>query len=93
MVTTVNNTIKSYLKVAKRVDLKSSQHKKKVFGNHVWCQILSRLIMVIILSSIQISNHYVVYLKLMQYYMLIITEFRKKSRVKDARSACTSRMC
>ena len=35
MVTIVNNAV-TYLKVAERVDLKSSHHKKKLFCNYVW---------------------------------------------------------
>ena len=37
------------MKVPKRVDLKSSHHKKKIY-NYVWGQMLTRLTVVIILQ-------------------------------------------
>ena len=60
-----------YLKVAKRVDLKSSHHKK-VIVTICGGGVLTRPILVIILWFIQISNHYVVHLRLIQCYMSIL---------------------
>ena len=51
--TIVNNTVIAYLKVAERVDFKSSNHKKK-HCNYVWEQTLTRITVVIILQYIQI---------------------------------------
>jgi len=45
-----------------------------------WYWMLTKLIMVIILQHIHISNHYVLYLKLRQYYMSIISQWKKKKK-------------
>ena len=65
--------------VAKRINIKSS-HQKKKFCNYVWWQILSRFGVVITLRYIEISNHYVVHLKLTQSCMSSILQFKKKKK-------------
>ena len=52
-----------YLKVAKKAGLKGSHHKQKC--NYV-CMMtdVTRFIVLIISQGIQMSNHYVIYLKL-----------------------------
>ena len=67
MVTIVNTVVYLYLKVAKRVGLKSSRHIQKY--NCGVMDMLTNLIVVIILQYIHISNHHIVYLKLTQYYI------------------------
>ena len=58
---TYNQYCSSDLKVAKRINLKSSHGKKKIC-NFVWQQMVTRLIMVTIFKRIKILNHYVIYL-------------------------------
>ena len=58
---TINSTILYIWKFAKS----RSSHAKKML-NYVWRWMLTTLIVVIILQYIHISNHYVVYLKLIQ---------------------------
>ena len=41
---------------------------------------LTRLIVVIILQYIQILNHYIVHLKVTQYYMSVISQFKKREK-------------
>ena len=48
--------------------------------NYIWGWMLARLIVAIFLKYIQISNHYVVYLKLMQCYMSIIPQQKLKKK-------------
>lgn len=73
MVAVVNNIV--HLKIV--TDLKSSHHKKK---NRKLCVLMdvTILILVIISQYVHISSHYVVYLKLMQCYMLIISQLKNK---------------
>ena len=58
-----------YLQVAKRIDFKSSHHKKKIC-NYVRWWILTK-IMVIILQHIHVLTYYVVYLKLTPCYISV----------------------
>lgn len=51
----VNNTVLNILIFPKRVDLKSFGHKKQIC-NYVQWQMLRRLIVVLILQYIQITN-------------------------------------
>ena len=71
----------AYVKVAKRIDLKSSQCKKKTFffwyGNYMWEWMLTRLTVVIISQFIQIANHYGTQLKLIKCYMSAISPKKK----------------
>ena len=73
MVEIVNTVL--YIWKLLRVNLKSSLLKKKKTCNYVQGWVLTRLIMVIISQYIQISNHYVVYLKLI-CYMSIISQLK-----------------
>ena len=50
------------MKVAERMDLKSSHYKKKC--NYVCQWMLTELIVVIIFQYVQILNHYIVHMKL-----------------------------
>ena len=59
----------SYLKVAKRVDLKSSDPGGKLSCNYVWWWVITRL-GVIMSQYIQVLNHDIVHLKIMcQLYL------------------------
>lgn len=62
------------MEVAKRIDLKSSHHKKKI-SNYVWWQMLT--VVVITSQYMQILNHNIVYLKQMQCYTNYISIFKK----------------
>ena len=44
------------------------------FCNHMWWWVLTELIMVIILQCTQISNHYIIYLKLKYCYTSVIPQ-------------------
>ena len=70
----------AYLKVAERLNLKSSDHKKRNFSTYVWWWMLTRCTVVIISQSIQIMNHHIAHLKLVQCYVSIISKFLKRHR-------------
>ena len=55
--------------------IKSKSHHKRINCNYVWQWTSSTPIKVIISQYTQISNHYVVHLKLMFCYMLITSQF------------------
>ena len=57
-----------YLKFSKRIDLKHSHQKEKIWPYDVM-KVLIYLIMVIILQCIHISNHQIVYFKYIQFYV------------------------
>ena len=67
---------------AKRGNLKSSHHKKKISCPCVWWWVLTRLTVVIILRYIQISNHYVVYLKVI-YLSFLKKEEKNKTKKRQ----------
>lgn len=74
------------MEVARRVDLESYHDEKKIFVAMVMD--VTGLIMVIILQFIKISNHYVIYLKLIQCYVNCISIFKKPE--KKELYECTS---
>lgn len=78
MVTIVKNTV--HLLVVKRADLKSSLHKKKI-NNYIRLFMLTKLIVVIILQYICISNNYVVHLGLIQCDMSTMYQQNEKKLI------------
>lgn len=64
------------MKVAKIVDLRSSPHKKKNVTYVLWvvAMVLTKLLVLIIWQYAHISNHYAVHLKLVQCYMLVLSQ-------------------
>ena len=69
-------------KAVKRINFKSSHCKeKKLFCNCVWWRMWTTFIVAVISQYKHMSNHYVVYLKLIQCYMSIIYQLGKKSKV------------
>lgn len=73
LLTIVNNTILHIWKLLIWVDLKSFHHNKTESCNYVWWQMSTRLIVVFLLH-IQISNPYIVHLRLIWCYMTIIPQ-------------------
>ena len=70
-----------FLKVAKRVDLKSSYHDEKT--NYVKQMMLTKLTVEIILLCIHISNSYVVHPKIIQFIcQLYLNKAGEKDTVK-----------
>ena len=73
MVTIISKYCIAYLKVAKRVDLKSSHHKKNIATYMVmninWTYCGHHFT-----TYISISNHYIVHLKLIRCYMSIVSQ-------------------
>ena len=63
-----------YLKVAKRIELKSSSLTKKIFVTILVMNVSLELIIVIILQYMHIINSYAVHLRLLQCYVEIISQ-------------------
>lgn len=59
--------------VGKNIKIRSDySHLKKMVTEVL--EVLTNLIMVIISQNISISNHYIVYIKLIQFFVLIISQ-------------------